>query len=134
MKEKIFKIGEGDEAVTLAFNLNVMAEIQAEFKSVNAWVDLLGDDDDEPIRGGEPDMGALLKGFRIMLNEGVEIENEDNNADLQPYSLRAVGRLISKWGQDNVLKSMQDAIASSTDTGEDSKNELSTTKTTKTQA
>lgn len=130
MQEKLVYLGEGDDKVLLAFNLNVMAELQAEFGSVANWVGQLEDDEDEPKRGGEPDMKALLKGFQIMLNEGVAIEVEDNGKDLQPYTVRAVGRMISTWGQANVLASIQNAIATSTDTGEDSKNGSSTTKKT----
>lgn len=122
MQEKLVYLGEGDDKVLLAFNLNVMAELQDKYGSVQAWVELLEDDEDEPKRNGEPDMKALLGGFQIMLNEGVEIENEDNGKQLKPYSTRNVGRMITKWGQANVLASIQNAIATSTNTGEDSKN------------
>lgn len=130
MQEKTFYLGEGDDKVLLAFNLNVMSEIQKKYGSVSKWVDLLEDDDEDPKRGGEPDMDAFLSGFTIMLNEGVEIENEDNGADKKPYTTRQVGRLISKWGQDAVADAMKNAIAGSTDTGEKSKNGSTKTKTT----
>jgi len=127
MQEKLFKIGEGKNQATLAFNLNVMAELQSEYGSVSAWVGLLEDDDTNPTRGGEPDMQAFIKGFTFMLNEGVEIDNDDLPADKKkvPFTVRQVGRLITTWGKDEVQKAMQNAIASSTDTGDDdtSKNE-----------
>jgi hypothetical protein len=110
MQEKIFKIG-----------LNVMAQIQSEYGSVSAWVELLEDDDEHPTRGGEPDMQAFIKGFTFMLNEGVEIENDDLPADGKkvPFTERQVGRLITTWGKDEVQKAMQATIASATDTGDD---------------
>jgi hypothetical protein len=121
MQEKIFKIGEGEKEATLAFNLNVMAQIQSEYGSVSAWVELLEDDDEHPTRGGEPDMQAFIKGFTFMLNEGVEIENDDLPADKKkvPFTERQVGRLITTWGKDEVQKAMQATIASATDTGDD---------------
>lgn len=137
MNEKLFYLGEGDDKVLLAFNLNVMAEIQNEYGSVQNWVELLEDNPDEDgnlKRNGEPDMKAFLTGFAFMLNEGVEIENEKpENSDKpkKPYTLRQVGRMVGKWGKDTVGKAMADAIAGSTDTGESSKNELSTTTSTK---
>lgn len=130
MQEKTFYIGEGDDKALLAFNLNVMAEIQTEFGSVSAWTELLEDDDENPKRNGEPDMKAFIGGFTIMLNEGVAIENEDNGTEKKPFTRRDVGRLIGKWGQDAVSTAMKQAITSSTDTGEKSKNVSSTTKKT----
>lgn len=117
--EKVFTIGEGDEQVTLAFNLNVMALIQAEYGSVNAWAKMLEDDEENPKRGGEPDMQAFLKGFTFMLNEGREIENESRKADEQkpPFTQSQVGRLIGKWGQNAVADAMKKAVTASTDTG-----------------
>ena len=124
MNEKQFTIGEGDDKALLVFNLNVMALLQAEYGSVNAWVALLEDEPDEDgntKRNGEPDMGAFLKGFTFMLNEGVEIENETAETKKAPYSERQVGRLISKWGQEAVALAMKSAVTGSTDTGEPEK-------------
>jgi hypothetical protein len=130
MQEKIFSLGEGDQKVTLAFNLNVMAEIQKEYGSVQAWTELLEDDTDEPKRNGEPDMQAFITGFTLMVNEGVEIENEKTGDKKEPYTNRQIGRMVTTWGQAEVSKAMASAIASATDTGEPSKNGSSTTKTT----
>lgn len=131
MKEQQFYLGDGDDKVLLAFNLNVMAEIQKEYGSVSAWVDLLEDDPEDPKRNGEPDMQAFLTGFRAMLNEGVEIENEDNGTTKELFTVRQVGRMIGKWGKDAVNEAMKNAIASSSNTGEKSKNVSSKTTTTK---
>jgi hypothetical protein len=116
--ERKFTVGEGKDKATLVFNLNVMAQLQAEFTSVNAWVALLEDDKNE--RNGEPDMTAFIKGFTFMLNEGVDIENDDLPADKKKsaYTEKQVGRLIGRWGQDAVTKAMKEAVTGSTDTGE----------------
>lgn len=121
MNDKQFYIGEDDDKALLAFNLNVMALLQAEYGSVAAWVALLEDepdDDGNTKRGGEPDMGAFLKGFTFMLNEGVDIENETAKTPKAPYSERQVGRLIGKWGQDAVANAMKSAVTASTETGD----------------
>lgn len=129
MQEKQFSIGSGADRALLVFNLNVMAEIQTAFGSVSKWTSLLEDDEDEPKRGGEPDMNAFIKGFTCMLNEGVEIENETADVKKPLYTERQAGRLITKWGKDEISSAMKNAIASSTNTGDQSKNESSTTKT-----
>lgn len=126
MNDKQFYIGEGDNKTLLAFNLNVMALLQAEYGSVSTWVALLEDEPDEDgktKRNGEPDMGAFLKGFAFMLNEGVDIENETADKKKAPYSERQVGRLIGKWGQNAVADAMKNAVSSSTDTGDTEKKE-----------
>jgi len=130
-QEKKFYIGEGDDKVLLAFNINVVAEIQAVYKSVSAWVGLLEDDDENPQRNGEPDMKAFLTGFTLMLNEGIAIEN-DEGADKKPFTERQVGRMIGLWGKDVVNDAMRKAITASSDTGEEQpKNGSSKTKSTK---
>lgn len=121
--EKTFTVGEGDSQATLVFNLNVMALLQAEFGSVDAWAKLMEDDKDEPVRGGEPDMTAFLKGFTFMINEGVDIENDGKPANEQkaPYTQSQVGRLIGKWGQNAVAEAMKNAVTASNDTGDTAK-------------
>ena len=129
MNEKKFTVGEGDNQATLVFNLNVMAQLQAEFGSVDAWSKLLEDEPDEETgkrkRNGEPDMDAFLKGFTFMLNEGRDIENEDKPAEQQkaPYTQGQVGRLIGKWGQNAVAEAMKNAVAGSVETGDTAKKE-----------
>ncbi len=133
MQEKTFYLGEGDDKVLLAFNLNVMSEIQSEYGSVQAWVGLLEDDDKNPVRNGEPDMQAFLKGFTFMLNEGIEIQN-DEGADKKPFTVRQVGRLVTKWGKDEVNKAMQQAISGAVPKDEDENSKKGSSKTTATKA
>lgn len=126
MQEKQFYLGEGDDKVLLAFNLNVVKEIQEVWGSLDKWTKLL-----QPPKG-EPDLDAFIRGFAFMLNEGIDIENEDRKPEEQkrPLTDKQVGRLISKWGKDEVSTAMRSAIVGSVDTGKDSKNESSTSKQT----
>jgi len=98
-----------------------MREIQGVYGSISSWADKL-----QPKKDGEPDMGAFIKGFTFMLNEGVDIENETlkDNEQKQPFTEKQVGRLIGKFGKDEISTAMQKAIVGSTDSGDkSSKNE-----------
>lgn len=99
----------------LAFNLNVMEEIQQEYGSLDAW----GKHTDG--KDGEPDAKAVIFGFGAMLHEGIDIDNEDNGTDIKPLTLKQVGRLISTVGLDVIARQMQGIVTDSTE--DDSKNE-----------
>lgn len=99
----------------LAFNLNVMETIQEEYGSLDEW--------GKQAEGGngEPNAKAVIFGFAAMLNEGVDIDNEDNGTDIKPLTLKQVGRLIGTVGMDTITKQMQGIVVKSTEDG--SKNE-----------
>lgn len=99
----------------LVFNLNVMQAIQEEYGSLDEWGKRTG------VENGEPNAKAVIFGFAAMLNEGIDIDNEDNNADIKPLSLKQVGRLIGTVGMDAITAQMQDIVIASTEDG--SKNE-----------
>ena len=67
----------------LAFDLNVMEAIQAEYKTIENWSKLTNGD-----TTGEGDAKAILFGFTEMLNEGIEIMNEQNGTDNHRYRHR----------------------------------------------
>lgn len=99
----------------LAFNLNVMQAIQEEYGSLDEWGKQTEGEN------GEPNAKAVIFGFAAMLNEGIDIDNEDNNADIKPLTLKQVGRLIGTVGMDAITEQMQDIVVASTEDG--SKNE-----------
>lgn len=83
----------------LVFNLNVMEEIQAEYGSVSAW----GDKTDNTKEGAEPDAKAVIFGLTCMINEGIDIDNEDNEGvegytPKKPLTTKQVGRLLTDVG------------------------------------
>lgn len=59
--EKIFTIGEGEGALTFAFNLNVAALLQKEYGTLNGWVALL-QDQPKVDEHGEPIQAKNAKG------------------------------------------------------------------------
>lgn len=98
----------------LVFNLNVMETIQEEYGSLDAWGKLTEGEN------GEPNAKAVIFGFAAMLNEGVDIDNEDNGTDIKPLTLKQVGRLIGAVGMDAINAQMQDIVVAATQ--DDSKN------------
>jgi hypothetical protein len=53
-----------------------------------------------------------------MLNEGIEIENEDNGTDIKPLTLRQVGRIITEVGLDKASTALNDTVVKSTESTE----------------
>lgn len=104
----------------LVFNLNVMEEIQNEYGSVEKWGAMC-----EP-GNGEPNIKALKYGFASMLNEGIDIDNEENGTNDPPVTLKQVGRMVSEMGIDKTTQALSSTVIKSTKSN--AKNELSTKK------
>lgn len=124
----------------LVFNLNVMELIQQEYGSLDAWGDLTDGeayqkreffaknpkcdefdwidlpDDEKAKYKGEPDAKAVIFGFREMINEGIDIENEEKSEKMPELSLKQVGRLITKYGLANATKKLNKTVVESTQT------------------
>lgn len=98
----------------LVFNLNVMETIQEEYGSLDTWGKLTEGEN------GESNAKAVIFGFAAMLNEGVDIDNEDNGTDIKPLTLKQVGRLIGAVGMDAINAQMQGIVVAATQ--DDSKN------------
>lgn len=101
----------------MTFNLNVMEEIQNEYGSVAEWGELTDDSK------GEPNAKAVIFGLTAMINEGIEIENEDN-ADVEgyvpkkPFNHKQVGRIISEIGFDKATNKLNEAVINDSTTEE----------------
>ena len=142
MKDVKTSFEVGGKIYPLVFNLNVMEAIQTKFESLDAWGDLT-DGDAYAIRDflaknpeasesdwelleekekakykGEPDAGAVIYGFREMINEGLDIENEELIARGETprafLSLKQVGRLITEYGLANATKKLNKTVVEST--------------------
>ena len=114
MKEMKKTINYKGKDFLLSFNLNVMEEIQNEYETIDKWGDLVyGNTND-----GEPNAKAVKFGFAAMLNEGIEIENDENGTECKPLTLKQVGRMITEIGLHNVADAINDTMAESTRTEE----------------
>lgn len=103
------KITYRGKEYTLVFNLNVMERIQQEYGTVDKWGELTSSRD-----GSEPDAKAVIFGFTEMLNEGIDIENDENGTDIKPLTLKQVGRMITEAGLVKATGVMQDTVIAST--------------------
>ena len=92
----------------LIFNFNVMGAIQEEYGSISKWGELSDGVD------GEPNAKAVIFGFTQMLNEGIDIENEENGTDIKHLTLKQVGRMITEYGFNNATAILNETVIEST--------------------
>lgn len=103
-----------DKEYKLVFDLNVMEEIQDEYGSIEEWGKLVEPDE------GEPNIKALVFGVMGMINEGIEIDNEDNDTIDPPMTKKQVGRMLTEVGLEVAARATKSAVVESTE--DDSKN------------
>ena len=92
MQEKYEEILYKDKKYKLICNLNVMESIQAEYHSFTEWGLLCSGSE----AGNEPDIKAIKFGFELMINEGLEVESEENGTTFEKITSKKVGRIISE--------------------------------------
>ena len=114
MKETRGKIEYKGREYGLVFNLNVMESIQDEYETVERWSELMYGNGDE----SEPNAKALKFGFREMLNEAIDIDNEENGTDDKFLTLKQVGRILTEVGLENVASAMLSTVKESTESTE----------------
>ena len=117
MKDVNGKIQYKGEEYKIVFNLNVMEAIQDKYGSVEKWGELT----DGSANDGEPNVKAVIFGFCEMLNEGIDIDNEDNDTKKKHLTLKQVGRMISEIGLAEATMTMNETVVESTK-GEEQKN------------
>ena len=106
-----------DKTYKLVFNLNVMEAIQEEYKTLDAWGALT-----DGSTNGEVNVKALVFGLMTMINEGIEIDNEDNGTNTPLLTRKQAGRIITEVGVKSVTDNMNELIIKSTEIEDDSKN------------
>lgn len=109
MKEAYGKIQYKNKEYKLVFNLNVMENIQEEYGTLDKWGELT-----DGSENGEPDAKAVIFGFKEMINEGIDIENEENGTDIKPLTHKQVGRIISEVGMVEATQAMNETVVEST--------------------
>ena len=104
----------------LVFNLNVMEQIQEEYKTIDKWGELTDGSK------GEPNAKAIIFGLAAMINEGIDIENEEkgykDGSEKKPLTLKQVGRMLSEVGLKEATEKLNNTVIESTETDK-SKNE-----------
>lgn len=89
----------------IVFNINVLAEIQEKYGSVDAWTQLLNDENFKAIRWG----------FMVAINEGVDEFNEESDEKLNFLDEKQVGRLITSLGTDQSVIKLAEVLTDSLD-------------------
>lgn len=139
MKDFNGEIQYKGKSYKLVFNLNVMEAIQEEYGTIDNWGALTDgtayakaeyekqnheipwedlSDEDRSKFTGEPDAKAVIFGFTEMLNEGIDIDNEENGTDDKPLSLKQVGRIITEIGLANATNTLNETVIASTQSDE----------------
>lgn len=114
MKDAMQTIEYRGKIYKLAFDLNVMEAIQDEYGSIEAWGKLTEPED------GEPNIKAIVFGVTEMINEGIDIDNDENGTDEKPLTHKQVARILTEVGLKSVAEKMQKSVIDSTE--DDSKN------------
>jgi hypothetical protein len=109
MKDFNGSIQYKDKEYKLVFNLNVMEAIQNEYETIDKWGALTDGTDN-----GEPNAKAVIFGFREMINEGIEIDNDENGTDEPLLTEKKVGRIITDVGLANATKALNQTVINST--------------------
>ena len=119
MQNKLDYIETSERKYPIVFNINVMEEIQEAYGSVSAWGAIV-----ENAEGGEPKVKDLKIGLMMMINEGIDIENEKTGENMPMVNTKQVGRIISDKGFDAITRVIQNLTIASTQTGDnEGKNE-----------
>jgi hypothetical protein len=113
MKDFGGKLQYKGKEYNLVFNLNVMQSIQSEYGTLDKWSQMT-----DGKANGEPDAGAVIFGFREMLNEGIEIQNEDDGTEIKPLTLKQVGRIITEVGIQYATNVLNQTVIDSTQSAE----------------
>ena len=98
----------------LVFNLNVMEVIQDKYGTLENWGKLT----DSAENDGEPNAKAVIFGITAMLNEGIDIENEENGTEEKMLTNKQVGRMITEIGLKSSAQLMNGVVIDSTQSAE----------------
>ena len=115
MKNTVGYIETADKKYPLAFNLNVMEEIQEHYGSLDEWGKVTQGD-------GEPKVKDLKYGVLAMLNEGIDMENESNGTNMPMLTAKQVGRIMTEVGIPRIVAAVQDITIASVKTEDSGKN------------
>lgn len=113
MKDNVFnEINYKDKTYKIVFNLNVMEVIQEEYGTINKWGELTDG------QAGEINIKALIYGIWAMLNEGIEIQNEEEGTDIKPFTIKQVGRMLTEIGLKEMTEKLNETVIESTKSDE----------------
>ena len=95
-----------------------MQEIQEEYGSLREWGEKTDGKNEKGEPDGEPDVKALIFGMTTMLNEGIDIENDENGTRIPPFTKKQVGRILTDVGIQKMTDDMNELVIASTKSDE----------------
>lgn len=116
MQDTMKHITSGEVIYPLAFNLNVMEKIQEKYNSYEKWGKMTDGKD------SEINIRALKFGILEMINEGIDIENENQEIKREFVTDKQVGRIITNIGTQALAEKMQETVIESTKNDSTEKN------------
>ena len=114
MKEISKTLEYKDKKYKLVFNLNVMEVIQDKYRTLENWGKLT----DGAKNNGEPNAKAVIFGITAMLNEGIDIDNEENGTEEKMLTKKQVGRMITEIGLKSSAQLMNGVVVDCTKSAE----------------
>lgn len=114
MKEISKTLEYKDKKYKLVFNLNVMEVIQEKYGTLKSWGKLTDGAENE----SEPNAKAVIFGITAMLNEGIDIDNEENGTEEKMLTKKQVGRIITEIGLKSSAQLMNGVVVDSTQSSE----------------
>ena len=115
MKNTVVYIETEKKKYPLAFNLNVMEEIQEAYGSLEEWGRITQG-------AGEAKIKDLKVGVLAMINEAIDMQNEENNTNEPLINAKQLGRVMTEVGIERIVKSIQEITIASTKTDDNEKN------------
>ena len=106
MKNTIVYLETEKRNYPIVFNLNVMEAIQDQYGTLDKWGELTQGD-------GEPKVKDLKNGILAMINEGIEIENEDNGTNNPLLTAKQIGRIMTEVGIATIVDKIKEITVAS---------------------
>ena len=106
MKNTIVYLETEKRNYPIVFNLNVMEAIQDQYGTLDRWGELTQGD-------GEPKVKDLKNGILAMINEGIEIENEDNGTNNPLLTAKQIGRIMTEVGIATIVEKIKEITVAS---------------------
>ena len=94
MMNKLQHITIKEVEYPLSFTLNVMEEIQEKYGTLDKWTKIF--DTKKEVK-----MSDVIYTFKLFINEGIDIENEEKNETRAFVTHKQVGRLLTELGLSN---------------------------------
>ncbi len=105
---------KGDEVqYPIAFTLNVMEAAQEKYGTFQKWAEKLSSGADSV------DIAAIIWTFETAINEGIDIENDDNGTKRPFITKKQAGRIVSSLGLSGALSTLQSNVVKATKSDEE---------------